>query len=61
MSEPLDEDYLLEFAREQQRLITQTPSSPYTYERCYVCRHTWHGIRCEMSGCDCHTSCEVAS
>ena len=56
MTEPLDEDYLLAFAREQQRPTDPNGSSPWSYERCQVCRHTWHGMACDMSGCDCAIS-----
>jgi hypothetical protein len=59
MTEPLDDDYLLEHAREQQRRAANHHTAGG--DRCTRCPHGWHGAICATAACGCATSWKAAS
>jgi hypothetical protein len=57
MTEDIDDAYLMSLASERVARIGQG------YDKCRLCNHGWHGLRCQALGdhCPCETSMREAS
>jgi len=58
-TDPLDDDYLLEHAREQQRRAANHNTAGG--DRCARCPHGWHGATCATAACGCATSWKASA